>query len=622
MQPRDNRTLWRRWADFWFTPTDPSTIGFIRIVTGLLVVYTHLAYSLDLQAFFGKHGWYGADYAERERKEYPWMVSSFTDWDDTMAGPRLPDYPHRRKAVTEFITALPAAKADRAARLAFLDQMNKTDGDQVLGGLNLVLNLTENPDHVDRLLKNLTAGEQQAITVKDGQRHYTLARPERAERLFFPPFLLALADPDRVLAARDIRALLDALPTTEPGRAYVLNHLLEMDKNTRVAFVEFLANLPDDPAARKQAIDYLEYWNVDSRKLYRRGHAIFSVWFHVTDPTEMALVHAGILVVMLMFTAGLFTRVTGVLTWVAAIGYLHRTQHVLFGMDTMMNILLFYLMIGNSGAALSVDRVIARYRAARASLRNTGAINDATRAYLAVPPRSAAAGFAVRLLQVHFCFIYLAAGLSKLKGSAWWNGSAFWDVMVNPEFTLMRYHWFEEAVRSFVASKPLYNAVTILGVWFTLFLEIGTPFLVWTRARPFMLWMCVLLHAAIGVLMGLILFELLMMAMLLAFIPPRVFRQQLGSTAGPKLTLAANPTDPTDGRTVAAVAALDGDAQVTLETKKAGGAALREESGPQATGPAAVALLFGKLRLLRPLRWVLWVPSVKGLLAKRLFPTK
>ena len=26
------------------------------------------------------------------------------------------------------------------------------------------------------------------------------------------------------------------------------------------------------------------------------------------------------------------------------------------------------------------------------------------------------AGFALRLIQVHFCFIYMAAGLSKLKG--------------------------------------------------------------------------------------------------------------------------------------------------------------------------------------------------------------
>ncbi|HUR55844.1 MAG TPA: hypothetical protein VMZ71_17030, partial [Gemmataceae bacterium] len=504
-------------------------------------------------------------------------------------------------------------------------EMNKMDDTQALAGLNLVLNLVESPDEADRLLKNLAAGEQQAVTVKDGKRYYTLARPDRVEQLFFPAFLLALSDDDRKLAARDIRALIDSLPKSpREHQFYVLNHLMEMDRNHRVKFTEFLLNLPEDDAKRKEAIDYLEFWNNDINRPLRRGHSIFSVWFHVTDPTEMAVVHSAILVAILLFTVGAFTRVTSVVVWVAAIGYMHRTQHVLFGMDTMMNILLFYLMIGNSGAALSVDRVVSRYRAARASLRRTGTIDDATRAYLAAPPKSVASGFAIRLLQVHFCFIYLAAGLSKLKGSSWWSGTAFWDVMVNPEFTLMKYHWFEDMVRTFVSSKPLYYFVTVTGVWFTLFLEIGAPFLLWTRLRAFMVWLCVLLHAAIGVLMGLILFELLMMAMLLAFIPPRVIRQQLASASGPKLTLlTTTPGGPPDDVTVAAVAALDGDAQVALETKKAAGAAvLRDAGGTAVTGPEAVSMLFANVRVLRPLRFVLWIPGVKGRLAKRLFPTK
>lgn len=621
MQPKDDRTMWRRWADFWFTPTDPSAIGFLRIVTGLLVFYVHLAYSLDLQAFFGKHGWYGSEYVDRERKEYPWLVSSFTDWDDSTAGPRVPEYPHRRKAVLDFMNGLPASKAERTARLAFVYEMNKMDGGNPIDGLNLVLNLVENPDDLDRLLKNLADGDQQAITVVDGKRLFTPPRPERADTLLFPSFLLTMPDGDRKLAARDIRAFVDSLPRTLRERQYVLNHLMEMDRPHRIAFTDWLINLPEDDAERRKAINYLEYWNTDIKKPYRTGHAIFSVWFHVSDPTEMALVHTGVLVLIVLFTVGFCTRVTSILVWVAAIGYMHRTQHVLFGMDTMMNILLFYLMIGNCGAAYSVDRVINRYRAVRASLRRSGTIDDATRAYLLTPPPSVASGFAIRLLQVHFCFIYLAAGLSKLRGASWWTGTAFWDVMVNPEFTLMKYHWFEDMMRAFVSSKPLYYFVTVTGVWFTLFLEIGAPFLLWTRLRAFMVWLCVLLHAAIGVLMGLILFELLMMAMLLAFIPPRVIRQQLASAGGEKLNLAATPSGPPDDRTVATVAALDGEGQVTFDTKKAGGpATLRDAGGTTATGADAVSLLFAKLRLLRPLRWVLLIPGVKGRLAKKLFP--
>src|SRR5205814_4524683 len=123
------------------------------------------------------------------------------------------------------------------------------------------------------------------------------------------------------------------------------------------------------------------------------GNPTFSIWFHVTDPVGMAVAHGVILVIIFLFAVGFCTRVTSVLTWLAAVGYIHRTQQVLFGMDTMMNILLFYLMIGNSGAAMSIDRLIARYRAARASLRRSGTIDEPTRAFLAAPPPSVSAGF-------------------------------------------------------------------------------------------------------------------------------------------------------------------------------------------------------------------------------------
>ena len=41
-----NRPFRQRWTEFWFAPGDPTTLGFIRIVTGLLILYLHLAYSL------------------------------------------------------------------------------------------------------------------------------------------------------------------------------------------------------------------------------------------------------------------------------------------------------------------------------------------------------------------------------------------------------------------------------------------------------------------------------------------------------------------------------------------------------------------------------------------------
>src|SRR5436305_11791004 len=92
-----NRTFRQRWTDFWFAPGDPTMLGFIRIVTGVLVVYLHLSYTADLYRFFGRYGWYGAKYINRDRLEYPWVFESAFKWDDNFAMAQLPENPHHKK---------------------------------------------------------------------------------------------------------------------------------------------------------------------------------------------------------------------------------------------------------------------------------------------------------------------------------------------------------------------------------------------------------------------------------------------------------------------------------------------------------------------------------------------
>ena len=50
----------RGWQEFWFTPSDPATLGLIRILAGAMLFYTHLVWSLDLEAFFGRDPWLSA----------------------------------------------------------------------------------------------------------------------------------------------------------------------------------------------------------------------------------------------------------------------------------------------------------------------------------------------------------------------------------------------------------------------------------------------------------------------------------------------------------------------------------------------------------------------------------
>jgi hypothetical protein len=288
--------------------------------------------------------------------------------------------------------------------------------------------------------------------------------------------------------------------------------------------------LPNDAKEREDVLNYLYRWNVDPRRTYGRGLFIWSIWFHVTNPYAMAAIHGFFLIVMTMFALGLFTRITSVITWLGIMSYINRSQQILFGMDTMMNIALFYLVIGPSGAALSLDRLLEKRRAVRELEKARRENGDAGKweAILAGPRPSSLANFVTRLVQIHFCFIYAASGLAKLKGPAWWNHTAVWYTIANPEFspTVFRpYLWF---LTQLANVRWLWEIMMTVGTGFTLFLEIGFPFLVWRRVlRPYMLILAILLHTGIAVFMGLTVFGLFMMTLLMAYIPPETVKRWL-----------------------------------------------------------------------------------------------
>lgn len=502
----DTRSLGRRWLDFWFAAADPTTLGFMRIITGVLVIYIHLVYSLDLQSFFGRDGWYGLAEVNSERKEYPYTLPSFWKWDDEeiTIPAYVPEYPHRRKAAMEWyrkLADMPKAERDRA--LAYADR---------LLAIPSLTATSEGFQFAERIPQNPLVQKNRLDMIVDPNLRTLTDR--------IPAFIEQMKDDDRVRLRDDLAAFLASLPTDANNRQYVLNHLAEINHRQCTLLMKFLHDLPDDKAERDRQLAYLQKWNNEARKALNVGFPIFSIWFHISDPTEMAIAHAVILGIMVLFTLGLFTPVTSVLTWLAAVSYIHRTQQILFGMDTMMNLLLIYLMIGPSGAAMSLDRW-------RAKRKLTGNTSEAAKRFLAAPPKSRRAGFALRLIQIHFCFIYFAAGLSKLKGPAWWNHNAAWDTIANPEFTMIHFRFYE-AIVSFIAEhRPIYSFVAAGTVLFTFIMELCLPFLVWTRLRPWMVIGGVLFHFGIGAFMGLNIFALLMMTLLLSYLPGSVIREQL-----------------------------------------------------------------------------------------------
>ncbi len=332
--------------------------------------------------------------------------------------------------------------------------------------------------------------------------------------------------------------------------------------------------------------------------------------------------HILFLGIFVLFTIGFCTRVTSVLSWLAVLFYIMRTQQIVFGMDTMMNILLFYLMIAPCGAALSVDRLIARYRAAKAIARNGNQPLPWAEAVLAGPQLSAIANFAVRLFQIHFCFIYAASGLAKLKGPAWWGTTAAWSTIANPEFCPVHFRAYEKMLIELASNRPLLWISFMGMVYFTLFLEISLPFLVWTRMRPVVVTGAIFLHTGIAWVMGLTCFGLLMMTLLLCYFPASVIRERLtwSRGTGTKLTMRVNSKNRRHQRALSFLRALDLTGQITVQeftAKETADETPAQLMGPDGRSHSGYDLIKYGLNTLvfgQAIGWMLWIPGVSLLL--------
>jgi hypothetical protein len=301
------------------------------------------------------------------------------------------------------------------------------------------------------------------------------------------------------------------------------------------------------PATPREAQAYEDYhlrWGVDPRLVTFQGRPAWSVWFHVTDPTVMMVVQSLFVAASFLFMLGLWTRVTSALTWFAVLSFIHRAPAAVFGADTMINVLMMYLTIGPSGEAYSLDRVLETRRARKLGLPAPE-----------IKPR-VSANVALRLVQVHICIIYLSAGLSKLLGQMWWTGLAPWGTMANFEYSPMQSALYLGALRAVAKYKLLFEAAMTSVAFCTIAFEVSYPFLIWRPSlRAILIWIAVILHAGIGVCMGLKSFAVLMFAFNIAFLSPDTIRwavsRLLPNSAraqGKAMASAAAAAPPTGGK--------------------------------------------------------------------------
>ncbi|HVX10333.1 MAG TPA: hypothetical protein VHC22_04090 [Pirellulales bacterium] len=229
----------------------------------------------------------------------------------------------------------------------------------------------------------------------------------------------------------------------------------------------------------------------------------FSYLDRIQDGKALTAVHFLGLGVLVLFTLGFYTRITAVGALVVFLSYLHRGPMLTSGTEPIVAMLIFYLCIGPSGNACSLDAWLA---AKRQSLHEGEPDAVVTSPW---------ATLAVRLIQVHLTLIYAMMAVGKVGNEVWWSGLGIWWLIARAESRL-------------VDLTGLHRVPLLINAWTyaVLFWQSLMPILIWNRlARPLMLVLNAVMWILLAPIVGNLPLAAVMIVGSLAFVSPEILRR-------------------------------------------------------------------------------------------------
>lgn len=111
---------------------------------------------------------------------------------------------------------------------------------------------------------------------------------------------------------------------------------------------------------------------------------------------------------------------------------------------------------------------------------------------------------------VQLCIVYLSAGLLKLKGNLWLDGSAISHVLSIEEYSL-------PSIISIAWENPWWMK---LATWVTLIYQLTFPWIIWIKnSRSILLFLGTVIHLGIAFIVGITDFGMIMVISYLLFLP-------------------------------------------------------------------------------------------------------
>ena len=205
---------------------------------------------------------------------------------------------------------------------------------------------------------------------------------------------------------------------------------------------------------------------------------------NMSEEAVLSIAWACLLCAGCFLLLGLFCRSAAIVAWFLHLCAAESGGLLAYGADNFMTTALFYLMLSPLPDQYSFDHYVVKTKPKNAQLL----------------------GFWRRVLQLHLCFVYFIGGLAKCLGNGWWNGDNPWRSLIRPPFNLVS----PDILVRFKYALPA------LGISICL-LEVSYPVFIWMKKTRRIWLICILaMHAAIGLLMGLYLFALVIIVMNMA----------------------------------------------------------------------------------------------------------
>ncbi len=198
-----------------------------------------------------------------------------------------------------------------------------------------------------------------------------------------------------------------------------------------------------------------------------------------------------LVILLLLLLLGIGGRYLMWIAWIINAGFLQRNYAVNFGADIIGALFLFYMSFTQSCERLSVLNLFKENKKHKVS--------------------DTISSMMIRMMQVQISVIYAYTGFEKLKGGSWWDGTALWTVLANPQMTTFDFSF----MRHFPWVIPVAGYITIL-------FEIYFPAMVaWKKTRYFCLILGIMFHFGIGITMGLMPFTTVMLSTYFLFVEPK-----------------------------------------------------------------------------------------------------